>query len=242
MAASSGTEDIRAANRRLEMAGAREIIGWAWSRFGLRLAVTSSFQTQSVPLLHLISQVCPCLPVYFLDTGFHFPETLNFRTQLAQRLKLNVVDLRCEGGHDAFLGRYGLLHSRDPDLCCYLNKVQPVERLLGEHHAWLTGIRRDQTPDRAHAPIIDIGADGVCKIAPLAAWTAEDIERYIDSHGLPRHPLTALGYRSIGCQPCTRPVATADDLRAGRWPGTSKTECGLHENYWRAGARDPEKS
>jgi phosphoadenosine phosphosulfate reductase len=226
-------EAVDTLNRRLEGQEPREILTWAWERFGDRLAATSSFQTQSVPLLHMISRACPQLTIYFLDTGFHFPETLSFRALLARHFRLRVIDLQHEAGHDAFLSRHGQLYSTDPELCCYLNKVEPMERLFGRHQAWLTGIRRDQTESRARIPVIDVGTNGIYKIAPLANWTNEDVDRYLQAHRLPRHPLSAQGYRSIGCQPCTRAVGPDAPEREGRWHGSAKTECGLHDDYWR---------
>lgn len=235
-------EAVEALNRRLEGWDPQRILAWAWERFGDRLAATSSFQTQSVPLLHMISKTCPALTVYFLNTGFHFPETLNFRALLARRLGLRVIDLHYEAGHEAFVARHGQLYSRDPELCCYLNKVEPLERLFDRHRAWLSGIRRDQTDTRAGIPIIDVGANGVFKIAPLANWTTREAERYSQTHALPQHPLSAKGFRSIGCQPCTRAVRADEPSRAGRWHGSSKTECGLHDDHWRRMAATKDRS
>jgi phosphoadenosine phosphosulfate reductase len=207
-------------------------LGWAWERFGEQLAASSSFQTQSIPLLHIISTICPRVPIYFLDTGFHFPETLGFRVAVARRFRLTVIDLRCDLGHAGFVERFGQMYSHDPDRCCYVNKVEPMRRALGAHSAWVTGIRRDQTESRSAVPVISVGGDGSYKIAPMAAWTAADIAQYIDANDLPAHPLAARGFRSIGCQPCTRAVRPDDPDRDGRWHGTEKTECGLHAGYW----------
>lgn len=226
------SDDLREANEHLERASPVEILRWARDCFGNRLAATSSFQTQSVPLLHMIATVCPELPVYFLDTGFHFPETLAFRDQLAERLGLNIVDLHCAGGHSGFLLNYGKLYSADPDLCCYVNKVEPLQRALLNHSAWVTGIRRDQTTNRSATPIVALGDDERFKIAPLANWTSADIAAYLIAHGLPGHPLTAGGFGSIGCQPCTRALQPGEGERAGRWAGSVKTECGLHTDYF----------
>jgi phosphoadenosine phosphosulfate reductase len=128
---------------------------------------------------------------------------------------------------------YGTLYRSDPDLCCYLNKVEPLARALAGKAAWIAGIRRDQTEARRTTPALERGGDGIVKISPLASWSAADVEGYVRAHGLPVHPLTAQGYRSIGCKPCTRAVAPSDDARAGRWADSEKTECGIHEDFWR---------
>lgn len=222
------TTNVESLDRDMSLSQPDEILAWAWGRFGAQMLATSSFQTQSVPLLHMISIICPKLRVYFLDTGFHFPETLSFRAYLARRLGLHVIDVRYEDGHQAFRSLYGPLHASNPDLCCHLNKVKPLGRILNSHKAWVTGVRRDQTKDRAGLPIVGLTSDGMYKIAPFADWTDADVEAYLRRHGLPRHPLAANGFRSIGCHPCTRAVLRDEEERAGRWPGRSKTECGLH--------------
>lgn len=219
--------DLTAANAELEGATAHEIVAWAHATYGEKLVMTSSFQTQSVPLLHVVSRVAPEVPVLFLDTGFHFPETLAFRDRLAEQLGLEVRNLRTELGHDGFLKRHGELHRRDPDQCCFMNKVLPLRRALEGVPAWISGVRRDQTPTRAGTPVVG-QEDGRVKIAPMARWTERDVWAYLSDHDLPEHPLLAQGYLSVGCAPCTRPVAQGEDARAGRWPGRAKTECGLH--------------
>lgn len=219
--------DLAAVNDRLERASSAEILAWATATFGTGLVTTSSFQTQSVPLLHLLSRFASEVPVLFLDTGFHFPETIAFKDRLAERLGLDVRELRPEMGHAGFLRRYGELHRHDPDHCCHVNKVLPLRRALDGVPAWISGIRRDQTPQRAEVPIVDL-VDGRYKVCPMARWTERDVWSYLDRHDLPSHPLLADGYRSIGCAPCTRPVLAGEDGRAGRWSGRGKTECGLH--------------
>jgi len=232
--------EIEPINERLATQPPEEILRWASGTFEPQIVASSSFQTQSIPLLHMIARACPGLPVLFLDTGFHFPETLAFRDQVVSSLGLNLRVLTCGIARDAFMRCYGTLYRSDPDLCCYLNKVEPLERALAGQKAWIAGIRRDQTAERRQTPILERRADGLYKISPLAGWSAADIDGYIRTHDLPMHPLTHQGYPSIGCKPCTRAVAAADDPRSGRWSESAKTECGIHEVFWRPkGDRGP---
>jgi len=216
-------------NEQLENAPASEILQWAWATFGSRVAASSSFQTQSVPLLHLISQVCPDLPVIFLDTGFHFPETLKFRDELQSRLGLNMVIASPLIEKSQLLTQYGQpLYRHDPDLCCYINKVEPMRRALKGFDAWVSGVRRDQTTNRKNLSVLEAQPTDPLKIYPMLNWTRQQIYAYIDQHHLPTHPLLAKGYTSIGCVPCTRPISPDEDERAGRWAETDKNECGIH--------------
>lgn len=219
---------LDALNARFETWAATDVLRWGWDAMEGALCATSSFQTQSVPLLHLISEAVPQMPVLFLDTGFHFPETLRFRDALVERLDLNLVVLTPRMGHAGFLREHGQLYRRDPDLCCYLNKVEPLERALEGYDGWVAGVRRDQTENRRHTPILAWTKDAKLKMSPMATWTDRDVWRYIDEHDLPEHPLLAKGYLSVGCAPCTRPVLAGEGARDGRWAGNAKTECGLH--------------
>ncbi|NOZ49634.1 MAG: phosphoadenylyl-sulfate reductase [Chloroflexi bacterium] len=220
--------DIDRINQRLETLTPQDILIWAWETFGPRIAATSSFQTQSVPLLHMIAEVTLQLPVFFLDTGFHFPETLAYRDRLIATYGLNVEVLRAGMGHDDFLRRFGDLYRRDPDRCCYINKVEPLRRAMRGLKAWISGIRRDQTPERRHTPVVSLQDNGIYKICPMVTWTRRDVWKYIADYDLPEHPLLTRGYLSVGCAPCTRPVGEDEDERAGRWSGQAKAECGLH--------------
>ena len=225
--------DVDAAGKRLAAMPPEDVLRWSVEAFGPDVAASSSFQTQSVPLLHMISRACPAMPVMFLDTGFHFPATIAFRDRLVRELGLNLQVLNCRIPRDAFMRCYGTLYRSDPDLCCYLNKVEPLARALAGKAAWIAGIRRDQTAARRATRILERGADGICKISPLAAWSSADVDAYIRAQGLPVHPLTAHGYASIGCKPCTRAVGPAAEPRSGRWAESDKTECGIHEAFWR---------
>jgi phosphoadenosine phosphosulfate reductase len=212
----------------LELAPAEAIIAWAVDTFGDRFCVTSSM-TDSV-LAHLASRVSPGITVLFVDTGYHFVETLGTRDAVAATLPVDVVTLaprRTVREQDREFGKD--LWRRDPDLCCAMRKVQPLVDGLAEYDAWATGLRRDETPDRVIAPVVgwDESKQKV-KVSPLARWTQSDVDRYTAEHNLLVNPLQLDGYPSIGCWPCTRRVAAGEDARAGRWAGTAKTECGIH--------------
>jgi phosphoadenosine phosphosulfate reductase len=224
-------EELAALNARFESGGVdpSAIIAWAAACFMPRLATTSSFQTQSVVLLHLVGQTRPDIPVIFLDTGYHFAETLAYRDRLVQQFNLTLRIVRPTLSRAESIRRYGdALYKQDPDLCCYLNKVEPMQRALHDRDAWISGIRRDQTLARAHAQPVEQLTNGRIKINPLVTWTHRDLWSYIHRHALPTHPLFSQGYLSVGCAPCTAPVTDTDDERAGRWAGSGKTECGLH--------------
>jgi len=219
--------DLDQLNRLLDGSPPQDILAWVWRTFGSKAAASSSFQTQSMPLLHMISQLMPDLEIFFLDTGYHFPETLAYREHVTSVLGINVRVLQTDRSAATPTGRAELYHA-DPDLCCHINKVEPLNVALADKAAWITGIRRDQTSTRSQAKIIDIDRDGIYKIAPMLNWTQSDVAAYIRENQLTEHPLTVKGYASVGCAPCTRPVGIAEDPRAGRWSDTDKTECGLH--------------
>ncbi|MEW2581244.1 phosphoadenylyl-sulfate reductase [Streptomyces syringium] len=216
------------AGRELEDAPALDILRWAAETFGPRFCVTSSMEDAVVA--HLASRALPGVDVVFLDTGYHFPETIGTRDAVAAVMDVNVITLtprRTVAEQDAEHGPR--LHDRDPDLCCALRKVQPLEEGLGAYDAWATGLRRDESPTRAHTPVV--GWDGrrrKVKISPIARWTQADVDAYIQEHGVLTNPLLTEGYASIGCAPCTHRIAAGEDARAGRWAGRGKTECGLH--------------
>ncbi len=223
-----------------EAATPAEIINWAVGQFSPHLAASSSFQTQSLPLLHLISTIDPGLPVFFLDTGFHFWETLIYREQLQRYFRITIQDLYPDPSWQPFLRRYGPdLVEQDPDLCCFIRKVQPMQKAVKGLRAWISGIRRDQTENRKHAKILEVERGGLLKVNPLLNWTREDVRNYASQHNLPAHPLYEKGYRSIGCKPCTVAINLGEDDRAGRWKGRGKTECGLHTEMFRQDAPPP---
>ncbi|GAB3253055.1 phosphoadenylyl-sulfate reductase [Alteromonas gracilis] len=212
----------------LELAPAEDIIEWAVATFGDRFCVTSSMG--DAVLAHLASRVAPGLDVVFLDTGYHFPETLGTRDAVEVVLPVNVVTVRPQLTvleQDAEYGKD--LFARDPDLCCAMRKVEPLQRGLASYDAWATGLRRAETHSRVIAPVV--GWDATkrkVKVSPLARWSDEQVARYIEDNDVLVNPLVHDGYPSIGCWPCTRRVAPGEDPRSGRWAGSSKTECGIH--------------
>ena len=221
--------EIEELSNEFESKTPQEIITWAIKEFWPQIALSSSFQTQSVPLLHMVSQIKRDMLILFLDTGYHFWETAIFREKLASEWKLNVLDVyRDSRWEQVVKGRTRTLPLDDPNLCCFIHKVQPMQRAMKDMLAWISGIRRDQTATRAHAKILELQEDGLLKVNPLLNWTKADIKRYTEEHNLPAHPLFEKGYRSVGCAPCTVAVGVNDDERAGRWQGRGKTECGLH--------------
>lgn len=212
----------------LELAAAEAIIEWAAATFGSRFCVTSSM-TDSV-LAHLASRVSPGIDVLFVDTGYHFVETLGTRDAVAATLPVNVVTLAPTISVREQDEQYGAdLWARDPDACCRMRKLAPLLEGLADYDAWATGLRRDESASRVITPVIGWDeAKRKVKVAPLARWTQADVDRYLEEHHLLVNPLRYDGYPSIGCWPCTRTVAAEDDPRSGRWAGTGKTECGIH--------------
>lgn len=218
----------RGAGSELEDAPAGEIVRWAVRTFGARLAVACSMQ--DAVLVHLVSQVAPGIDVLFLDTGYHFAETIGTRDAVAATYPVNLITLtprQSVAEQDASYG--SRLYERDPDLCCRLRKVVPLDRALARYDAWATGVRRIEAPTRSITPVVSFDPKrGKVKLAPLAAWSDADVADYAAEHSVLINPLHGAGYPSIGCAPCTRAVAAGEDSRAGRWAGSAKTECGIH--------------
>lgn len=224
-------------NARFEKTQPEEIIRWAIFEFRPNLALTSSFQTESVALLHMVSKIDPSVPVLFLETGWHFPETLEFKNKIIKQLGLtNVVELKADPEKRARLDKEtgGKPYEVNPDYCCHINKVEPLDQAISGLDAWISGIRRSQSKTRKDIKIIEEydmkspSSEPLYKINPLANVTSGDLWWYIKEHHLPKHPLFEKGYLSIGCWPCTKPVQPGDDERSGRWAGREKTECGIH--------------
>ncbi|MFD7102347.1 MULTISPECIES: phosphoadenylyl-sulfate reductase [Streptomyces] len=216
------------AGRDLEDADPLDILSWAAETFGPRFCVTSSMEDAVVA--HLASRVIPGVDVVFLDTGYHFPETIGTRDAVAAVLDVNVITLTPRQTVAEQDAEYGpKLHDRDPDLCCALRKVKPLEEGLTAYDAWATGLRRDESPTRAGTPVVGWDARRrKVKVSPIARWTQDDVDTYITEHAVLTNPLLMDGYTSVGCAPCTRRVLAGEDARAGRWAGFGKTECGLH--------------
>jgi phosphoadenosine phosphosulfate reductase len=204
------------------------VLRWAGDTFGDEFAITSSMADGL--LSHLAGTAIPGVHVVFLDTGYHFAETIGTRDWITSVLPITLVNVepaRTVAQQDVELGPR--LFERDPDLCCSLRKVRPLAETLSGYVAWGSGIRREESSSRAGTRVVDWDATReMIKINPLAAWTQDDVDAYVADHQIPVNPLVDLGFASIGCAPCTRPVAPGEDARAGRWAGRSKTECGIH--------------
>ena len=216
------------AGNELESAPATEILGWAVEHFGTDWCVASSME--DAVLSHLAAQVLPGVDVVFLDTGYHFAETIGMRDAVAAVLPVSVrtvLPLRTVAEQDAEFGPR--LHDRNPTLCCAMRKVEPLKRALAPYRAWASGLRRADSATRAGIRVVewDTKHEKV-KLNPIATWTDADVDRYVAENGLLVNPLLSDGYGSIGCAPCTRRLLPGEDSRAGRWAGTDKTECGLH--------------
>jgi phosphoadenosine phosphosulfate reductase len=204
------------------------VLRWAGDTFGDDFAVTSSMADGL--LAHLASEALPGVRVVFLDTGYHFAETLGTRDWITSVLPVTLVNVEPALTVEEQDAAYGpRLYERDPDRCCDLRKVRPLDETLAGYAAWASGVRREESVSRADTKVVDWDAKReMLKINPLAAWTQDDVDAYLDEHEIPVNPLVEIGYTSIGCAPCTRAVAPGEDARAGRWAGRSKTECGIH--------------
>jgi len=227
----SRQERLSRANEHLEDGTPQDILRWAVDVYGEDLTLSVSFgNPEGMVLLDMLSRITDKAQVFTLDTGFLFDETLRFREEAMERYPLPLKVLTPGLSVEEQVERYGPeLYSCAPDLCCEIRKIEPQRRFLRDYGAWVTGIRRDQTAQRASTPVVAYDEHfGVAKIAPLAAWSVDEVDEYVRQNEVPLNPLLSIGYRSIGCEPCTRPVAPGEDARAGRWPDMDKTECGLH--------------
>ena len=212
---------------RFENATPGEVISWAADLFGDRLAITASMQDGVVA--HLASCYAPTTDVLFLDTGYHFAETIRTRHEIEREYGLKVIDVRPRQTVAEQDAQYGpRLHDRDPNLCCQMRKTNPLDEALTGYDAWITGVRRSDSTRRATTPVVSYERRrDIVKIAPLAWWTDADVDDYIKDNGIIVNPLRNQGFLSIGCAPCTSPVAPGEDARSGRWVGFEKTECGI---------------
>jgi phosphoadenosine phosphosulfate reductase len=223
-------EELKAISDRLETATPQEILRWAVDTYHPRLTMATAFGAEGCAIIHMLAEIEPSVGLFNLETGYQFPETLETRDRLMERYGVRIALVQSDQGVPAMVAEHGgPLYDRDPNLCCYIRKVVPLRRALAGHDAWISAIRRDQTPDRATAGIVQWdGKFGLVKVNPLAKWTRREVWSFIMKHGVPYNPLHDQGYPSIGCWPCTRSVASGEDDRAGRWSGLAKTECGLH--------------
>lgn len=218
----------RLTNRYGHLAAQDLIAVMVLNEFPGRIALASSFGAESAVLLHMVAEIDRNLPILFLDTGKLFGETLRYRDQLIDRLGLTgVVSIKPYPDQVHSADPAGILWQSDPDRCCQIRKVLPLERALAGFDAWITGRKRFQGATRERLPLIEATATHI-KINPLAGWTKTDLDAYLDAHDLPRHPLEEDGFLSIGCMPCTDRVAPGADIRSARWAGRVKTECGIH--------------
>lgn len=212
----------------LETAEPEAILRWALETFEERICITSSME--SAVLIDMAARIRPGTDIVFLDTGYHFPETLETLDRIRERYPVNVrviLPRQTVAEQDAMFG--ARLHDRDPDACCNLRKVEPLRRALAPYDAWASGIRRDETVNRRDIRVVDWDDNrAMVKVSPLAAWTQQQVDDYIAEHDVITNPLLDQGYPSIGCAPCTRKVRPGESPRAGRWAGSGKTECGLH--------------
>ena len=227
-------EFVQSLNARLEHEEPREILRWMLVDSDLeRVAMASSFQAEGTCVIDMAVKLVPDIPVLFLETGFHFAETLAFKEQLTERLGLNTVDLVGEHTVESQAATFGdRLYERDPDLCCKINKVDPFSIALHDYDCWATALRRDSSPSRAAVPIVEqycLEPDRwIVKVNPVANWSRKQAWDYLRENDLPHNPLYDLGYAQVGCAPCTRSVFIGEDERAGRWDGSQKVECGIH--------------
>lgn len=196
---------------------------------GKKLFATSSFQTQSVPLLHMLSKIDNTIPIFFINTGYLFPETIVYKDKIALEFGLKIIDTKPLVPKNLQKDSAGnLLFTSTPDYCCYLNKIQPLDTVLAEYDVWINGIRADQNDNRKNMSVEEKAPFNVTRFHPMLDWTKQMIFQYIKENNLPRNPLDDKGYLSVGCEPCTRKFDPNMDERTARWFGMKKTECGLH--------------
>src|SRR5436190_12982685 len=223
--------EIRQESERLESAEPQEILRWATQRFAPRFTMATAFGPEGMVLIHMLAEVAPATPIFNLDTGYQFKETLELREEIKRRYGIAVEMKQPATTVEEYERQHGgPIYRTNPDQCCFDRKVKVLEQAVVGMQAWASAIRRDQSPDRAKAPIV--GWDkkfSLVKVSPLANWTKQKVWGFITEHRVPYNPLHDQGYTSIGCWPCTRAVLLGEDERAGRWSGIAKTKCGLHD-------------
>jgi phosphoadenosine phosphosulfate reductase len=223
-------DELARQNAVLETATPEEILRWACARFAPRFNMATAFGPEGMVLIHMLAQIAPDTPIFNLDTGYQFKETLELRERILQRYGIAVELKRPATTVEEYEAQHGgPVYTSNPDKCCADRKLSLLHDAARGMHAWASAIRRDQSPDRARAPIV--GWDkkfGLAKVSPLANWNKQSVWKFITENDVPYNPLHDAGYPSIGCWPCTRAVMFGEDERAGRWSGFAKTECGLH--------------
>lgn len=223
-------EELSTASLALEGAQPQEILQWAVDRFAPRFTMATAFGPEGMTIIHMLSEIAPETPLFNLDTGYQFRETLELRDRVLERYGMEVELKRPELSVEQYESLHGgPVYETNPNQCCFDRKIKILHEAVEGMHAWASAIRRDQSPDRAKAPIVGWDSKfSLVKVSPLANWTKQDVWNLILEEGIPYNPLHDQGYPSIGCQPCTRSVLFGEDERAGRWSGFAKTECGLH--------------
>jgi phosphoadenosine phosphosulfate reductase len=231
LAAAANSRNLKLLSDEFETAGPEAALGWAVAEFGKDLALATGFGPEGCVLVAMLSRINPGTRIFYLDTELLFPETYALRDQLKAKYGVRF-ERRATLSLSEQATAYGeRLWEREPDLCCHLRKVEPLRQMLDGLDAWVTAIRRDQSPTRAQSGIVELDEKfGLVKINPLAGWSTRDVWSYITRNKVPYNPLHDRGYPSIGCVPCTSPVQIGETPRAGRWRGTCKTECGIHTN------------
>jgi phosphoadenosine phosphosulfate reductase len=227
--------ELQSLNQRFNAAPTEEILQWAWERFDARAAIGTSFQGAGLVMMHLAKQRGLKFPVFTLDTGLLFDETTELKKRLEDFFEFTIEGLLPDLSVDAQAAAHGPeLWKRDPDLCCTMRKVLPLQGRLAELDCWITGLRRQQSDTRADIGILEVyvfdetGGRDIVKLNPMANWSRDAVWKYIHDHKIPYNPLHDQGYRSIGCRPCTRKTGKGEEERAGRWTGFNKVECGIH--------------
>ena len=220
--------DLAALNNQFEQLSPSQMLAEIFTRFGDDAALSSSFGADAMGLIHMAVQIKPDVRVIFIDTGWHFKETLAFRDEMVERFKLNLKIYQPQIAHDDFVRQRGHLYQTDPDQCCAINKVEPMQRAIKDVGCWISGVRRAQAATRAQTPNIEKRPSGLIKAYPIARWSTKQVYEYMQAQQLPHHPLWEKGFISIGCEPCTQSITAGENERAGRWVGKNKIECGLH--------------
>jgi phosphoadenosine phosphosulfate reductase len=222
--------ELRVVSADLEKAAPEQILAWAAERFAPRFTMATAFGPEGMCLIHMLSRVAPQTPIFNLETGYQFAETLALRQRIQQRYGIDVELKRPELSVEEYEAKHGgPLYRTNPDQCCFDRKIVVLRSAARGMHAWASAIRRDQSADRQQSAIVEWdGKFQLVKVSPLANWTKREVWNLIAEHDIPYNPLHDQGYTSIGCWPCTRAVLAGEDERAGRWSGFTKTECGLH--------------
>jgi len=208
-----------------------KIITWAIQFFKKDIAMTSALGYSGVVMLHRIIQFFPQIPIYFIDTGYHYKELIEYVEFLKKEWDLNLIYIKphiSKKAQEKLVGREP--YKSSPDLCCHYNKVEPLLTILNNHSAWISAIRQDQSTTRSKLRAIEVDGRGTIKVSPLYMWSKKEVLEYIDKHKLPINPMHEQSYWSIGCEPCTRPISVDEKERDGRWPFMQKLECGIHLN------------